>query len=186
MWKTRQVDTLSDSAMPEPTRPSPATYPHEISAHSSLLAKQQSVIGAGIVLVGEISGTESLSSLFIEGTVDGNINLPGTRVTVGCSGHVNADIVARNIVVIGTVTGNITASDRLEIRAGGCLTGDASAPRISVDDGAFVLGSILVTSNAEELAAALQMAPAEIKSRKTVGIRSEIQIPIMVPALRSA
>jgi len=186
MWKTSQVQTSTASVLPETSRPTPAIYAVEPNTHSALLAREQSVIGAGLVMVGEISGTESLKSLFIEGTVEGKINLPGTLVTVGSGGRVNAEVVARRIVISGKIVGNVAASDRLEIRAGGSLTGDASACRINVADGAFIQGSILVTSDAEELAAALHMAPTEIKAHKTVDFRSEIHVPIMVPALRSA
>ena len=186
MWKTSQVERSTVSSLPESSRTTQTVSALEPNAHATLLAKQQSVIGAGIVLVGEIVGTESLSSLFIEGTVEGTINLPGTRVTVGRSGKVNAGVIAHNIVISGAITGNVTATDRIDIRAGGSLIGDASAPRVSIDDGAIIQGSILVTKDAEELAAGLQMAPAETKSHKTVDIRPEIQIPIMVPALRSA
>lgn len=194
MWKNSQVETSPVSASAEPLRSTPAVCAPQPQKHAEFMAKQQSVVGPGIVLVGDIEGTESLSSLYIEGTVEGNINLPGAHVIVGSSGKVNAGIVARNILVSGQITGNVTASDRLEIRAGGSLTGDASAPRVSVDDGALIHGSILVTSDAEELAAAIHIAPKETKTRKTVGIRTEIQVPvqvpvqvpIMVPALRSA
>ena len=186
MWKTNQVVTSTVSVLPEPSRLTAAVCAFEPSAHDELLARQQSVIGASLVVFGEIAGMDSLSSLFIEGTVEGNINLPGTHVTVGRGGQVTAGVVARTIVVSGTIVGNVTASDRLEIRAGGSLTGDASARRINVADGAFVQGSILITNDAEELAAAVETAPTEINARKTVGIRSEIQVPIMVPALRTA
>jgi cytoskeletal protein CcmA (bactofilin family) len=137
------------------------------------------------VLVGDIEGVESLSSFYIEGTVEGNVNLPGTHVIVGRSGKVSAGIVARTILVNGAVTGNVTASERLEVRAGASLTGDAIAPRVIIEDGALVRGSVLITKDAEELAAVIQMVPAT-KSRKNADARQDSQIPMMVPALRSA
>jgi cytoskeletal protein CcmA (bactofilin family) len=186
MWKARQVETLPASAPAEPSRPAPAVLTLEPNSRAALLASHQSVIGKGLVLVGEVAGAESLESLFIEGAVQGSIDLPGCRVTVGAGGRVTAGIVARSIVLCGAVTGNVTASDRLEIRAGGSLTGDASAPRITVEDGAFILGNVLVAKDAEELAAAVNVARAAAEPRRTILIRPEIQIPVMVPSLRSA
>ena len=102
-------------------------------------SSRQATIGKGLVLSGEITGTESL---FIDGKVEGSINLPGNRVTVGRNGKVNANIDAREIVVMGNVRGNVSASDRVDIRAEGALTGDVAAARISIEDGAYFKGGI--------------------------------------------
>jgi cytoskeletal protein CcmA (bactofilin family) len=88
---------------------------------------------------GEISGAESL---YIDGKVEGSINLPGNRVTVGRNGQVAATILAREIVVLGKIRGNCQATDRVDIRAEGSLTGDVIAARISIEDGAFFKGGI--------------------------------------------
>jgi cytoskeletal protein CcmA (bactofilin family) len=74
--------------------------------------------------------------------VEGSINLSGNRVTVGRNGVVAANINAREIVVLGKVRGNLTASDRVDIRSDGSLTGDVVAARISIEDGAFFKGGI--------------------------------------------
>jgi cytoskeletal protein CcmA (bactofilin family) len=81
-------------------------------------------------------------SPFIDGKVEGSVNLNGNRVTVGRNGHVAASITAREVVVLGKVRGNVTASDRVDIRAEGALTGDVAAARISIEDGAFFKGGI--------------------------------------------
>jgi cytoskeletal protein CcmA (bactofilin family) len=86
-----------------------------------------------------LTGSESL---YIDGKVEGAINLPGNRVTVGRNGQVAANIVAREIVVLGKVRGNCQASDRVDIRSEGSLTGDVIAARISIEDGAFFKGGI--------------------------------------------
>jgi cytoskeletal protein CcmA (bactofilin family) len=99
----------------------------------------QATIGKGLVIKGEITGTESL---YIDGKVEGSINLPGNRVTVGRNGNVIASVVAREIVVLGKIRGNVTATDRIDIRAEGALTGDVTAARISIEDGAFFKGGI--------------------------------------------
>jgi cytoskeletal protein CcmA (bactofilin family) len=74
--------------------------------------------------------------------VEGSINLPGNRVTIGRNGVVSANICAREVVVIGKVKGNMTASDRVDIRNEGSLTGDVIAARISIEDGAYFKGGI--------------------------------------------
>jgi cytoskeletal protein CcmA (bactofilin family) len=124
--------------MPPPPAPEPArtrTLP--------TTAGDQATIGKGLVIKGEITGTESL---FIDGKVEGSINLPGNRVTVGANGQVSASmavcITAREIVVMGKIHGNVSATDRVDIRSEGALTGDVSAARISIEDGAFFKGGI--------------------------------------------
>jgi len=91
------------------------------------------------VIKGEVTGSESL---YIDGRVEGSINLSGNRVTIGRNGVVSANISAREIVVLGKVRGNLTASDRVDIRSDGSLTGDVVAARISIEDGAFFKGGI--------------------------------------------
>ena len=99
----------------------------------------QATIGKSLVIKGEVTGSESL---YIDGRVEGSINLAGNRVTVGRNGVVSANINAREIVVLGKVRGNLTASDRVDIRSDGSLTGDVVAARISIEDGAFFKGGI--------------------------------------------
>jgi cytoskeletal protein CcmA (bactofilin family) len=99
----------------------------------------QATIGKGLFIKGEITGSESL---YIDGKVEGAINLPGNRVTVGRNGQVGANITAREVVVLGKVRGNVSASDRVDIRAEGSLNGDVAAARISIEDGAFFKGGI--------------------------------------------
>jgi cytoskeletal protein CcmA (bactofilin family) len=96
-------------------------------------------IGRSLLVRGEVSGSEPL---YIEGRVEGAINLPTNRVTIGRNGQVDATIVAREIVVMGKVRGNCQATDRVEIRGEASLTGDVIAARISIEDGAFFKGGI--------------------------------------------
>jgi cytoskeletal protein CcmA (bactofilin family) len=100
---------------------------------------EQATIGKSLVVKGEVSGSESL---YIDGKVEGTINLPGNRVTVGRNGQVAANILAREVVVLGKVRGNVNASDRVDIRSEGSLTGDVAAARISIEDGAYFKGGI--------------------------------------------
>jgi cytoskeletal protein CcmA (bactofilin family) len=107
---------------------------------------------------GELSGSESL---YIDGKVEGAINLPGNRVTVGRNGQVAANIVAREVVVLGKVRGNCQASDRVDIRSEGSLTGDVIAARISIEDGAFFKGGIDIRKPGSDAKGAATPAAAE-------------------------
>jgi cytoskeletal protein CcmA (bactofilin family) len=116
----------------------------------------QATISKGLFIKGEISGTESL---YIDGKVEGSIVLNGNRVTVGRNGHVAASISAREVVVLGKVRGNVTASDRVDIRAEGALTGDVAAARISIEDGAFFKGGIDIRKTEAKAGAGGAAAP---------------------------
>ncbi|QMV19202.1 polymer-forming cytoskeletal protein [Granulicella sp. 5B5] len=139
MWKPNQPATPSTP----PTDPARSATPAggaSFDARSAAGAPgDQATIGKSLVVKGEISGAESL---YIDGKVEGSINLPGNRVTVGRNGQVAATILAREIVVLGKIRGNCQATDRVDIRAEGSLTGDVIAARISIEDGAFFKGGI--------------------------------------------
>jgi len=135
-----EKQTMSTPPTPTPTptivtEPTPATAPR----NASLNSQEQATIGKSLVIKGEVTGSESL---YIDGRVEGSINLAGNRVTIGRNGVVAANISAREIVVIGKVRGNLAASDRVDIRNEGSLTGDVVAQRISIEDGAFFKGGI--------------------------------------------
>jgi cytoskeletal protein CcmA (bactofilin family) len=103
----------------------------------------QATIGRTLVIKGEISGSEAL---YIDGRIEGKIIMPDSRVTIGRNGKVDASIQAREVVIMGKVTGNIECSDRVDIRAEGSVSGDISTSRISVEDGAALKGGIQVRS----------------------------------------
>lgn len=102
-------------------------------------SQEQATIGKSLLVKGEVSGSESL---YIDGHVEGSINLPGNRVTVGRNGQVTANINAREAVILGKVKGNVSASDRVDIRNEGSLHGDVVCQRVSIEDGAYFKGSI--------------------------------------------
>jgi cytoskeletal protein CcmA (bactofilin family) len=139
MWKPSQSEPQNTVPNPEPARPAPAAPSHDPAGRAGVAAGDQAVIGKGLFVKGEVSGTESL---YIDGKVEGSINLAGNRVTVGRNGQVSANITAREVVVLGKVKGNVSASDRVDIRAEGALSGDVAAARISIEDGAFFKGGI--------------------------------------------
>ena len=172
MWKPNQTGPNSPST-PEPARPStPASAPTTFDAApvrpaasvpSTSSAGEQATIGKSLIVKGELSGSESL---YIDGKVEGAINLPGNRVTVGRNGQVAANIMAREVVVLGKVRGNINASDRVDIRSEGSLTGDVAAARISIEDGAYFKGGIDIRKPGDTKGAAAAPAaePAEVKT----------------------
>jgi cytoskeletal protein CcmA (bactofilin family) len=139
MWKPSQ-SAPALTPTPEPVRPAaPAAPSFEAPRATTAAAGEQATIGKSLFIKGEITGSESL---YIDGKIEGTINLPGNRITVGRNGQVNASVTAREIVVLGKVKGNVSATDRVDIRAEGALTGDVSAARISIEDGAFFKGGI--------------------------------------------
>ena len=101
----------------------------------------QANIGRSLVIKGEVTGAESL---FIDGRVEGTINFPDNRVTVGRNGVVAANITANEVVIMGKVQGNVECADRLDIRSEGLLTGDVITHRISVEEGAILKGGVEV------------------------------------------
>ena len=133
----QRVDAAPYS-VPDPTRQVRPSNAFEPSA-STVMLHERSTIGKSLLIKGEITGSESL---YIEGTVEGSVNLPDDRVTVGRNGRVSANIAAREIVVLGEVVGSCEASDHFDIRSEASLCGDVVVSRISVEDGAFLTGSI--------------------------------------------
>jgi cytoskeletal protein CcmA (bactofilin family) len=139
MWKPNQPGSTNPTPTPEPSRPVPPPPAFEPPSRAPAPVGEQATIGKSLFIKGEITGSESL---FVDGKVEGSIILPGNRVTVGRNGQVGANISAREIVVLGKIRGNVSATDRVDIRAEGSLSGDVSAARISIEDGAFFKGGI--------------------------------------------
>jgi cytoskeletal protein CcmA (bactofilin family) len=121
---------------------------------------EQATIGRSVVIKGEVSGAESL---YIDGRIEGTINFADSRVTIGRNAVIVANVTAKEVVVMGTVTGNIQCTDRLDIRSEGSLTGDVVTPRVSVEDGALLKGSVEVRTAQKQAAQAHEKAQAQAK-----------------------
>jgi len=160
MWKSTAPNSPNAPAEPQrtpttPHNPTPTSGPstpeyNPVSAPrtaATSATSEQATIGKSLVIKGEVTGSESL---YIDGRVEGSINLPGNRVTVGRNGVVAANVTAREIVVQGKVRGNMTASDRVDISNEGSLTGDVVAQRISIEDGAYFKGGIDIRKPGKE------------------------------------
>ncbi len=101
--------------------------------------KNMATIGQSIVFKGELTGDEDLE---IDGRVEGTVDLKNHQLTIGANGNLKAEVTAKSIIVIGKVTGNLVAAERIEIQATGIVDGDVRAPRLNVQEGAVLNGRI--------------------------------------------
>ena len=144
MWKREEP-----VRPPQPATPSAARERETREAPEPIKARPEPVnktaagdtvnIGKSVVIKGELTGSEDLT---IEGQVEGKIELKQNVLTIGPNGRIKAQIVAKIVVVQGDVHGNITATERVDIRDNGSVDGDVSAPRVAIADGAHFRGSI--------------------------------------------
>jgi cytoskeletal protein CcmA (bactofilin family) len=158
MWGTKKPEPPRPDAVatPSPVAPVPV-YPGPVPAHNAPETKLEVTsmtnevrpltpasttgarLGPSLHVKGEINGNEDLH---VDGSVEGLISLEDRKLTVGASAKVSADISAREIVVFGTVKGNLRARDRIEIKKDGSVVGDLTTARIMIEDGAYFKGSI--------------------------------------------
>jgi cytoskeletal protein CcmA (bactofilin family) len=96
-------------------------------------------IGQGVVVEGRITSAQDLR---IDGKVDGTIEVGDYGLIIGASAAIKADLIARSVLISGTVTGNVTASDRVDVHPTGSVEGDITTPRLVLADGAVVKGNI--------------------------------------------
>jgi cytoskeletal protein CcmA (bactofilin family) len=96
-------------------------------------------IGKSVVIKGELSGSEDLT---IEGQVEGKIELRQNVLTIGANARIKAQVFAKSVVILGEVTGNVTASEKVDIRDNGSVDGDIASPRVAIAEGAHFRGSI--------------------------------------------
>jgi len=143
------------SAAQEPAQPAPATAPSVQEPVKSLqgsslgfdqppggkrpMNEELASIGKSIVINGELTGSEDLT---IEGRVEGKIDLKEHVLTVGMNGRIKAQITAKSIVVFGHVTGNLTATEKVDIKEKGSVEGDIISPRVAIADGSHFKGSV--------------------------------------------
>src|SRR5207245_7037124 len=160
MWKQREEPTKPPSVPASPAqRPSYSgqtpsysaqTPSHALTATAVVeqtkkeketrpMHEELASIGKSIVINGELSGSEDLT---IEGRVDGKIELRDHVLTVGSNGRIKAQVSAKAIVVLGQVTGNLNATEKVDIKESGSVEGDIVAPRVAIADGSHFRGSI--------------------------------------------
>ncbi len=134
----RQKSEPESAASDRPAAPKPPTTPATTSGREKRMEKLVN-IGQSVQIKGELTGNEDLT---IEGVVDGKIFVKDHSLTIGANGRITAEVHAKTVHVVGTVTGNITADDKVEIAPSGTVHGDIRAPRVSISDGAKFKGAI--------------------------------------------
>ena len=116
-------------------------------------------IGKSVMIKGHVNGNEDLT---IEGRVDGKIELQQNVLTIGPNGKIEAELIAKSVVVLGDVTGNVTATERIEIRDSGSVDGDLVSPRVVIAEGAHFRGSVDMQRGAVDQLES-EKKPAEVK-----------------------
>ncbi|MGZ4866252.1 MAG: bactofilin family protein [Candidatus Angelobacter sp.] len=150
MWKPRPEDNKPMSM--NPTQPAQPVPPPAAVAAPSIPAPHKETpkasdphradvghIGKSVQIKGELTGSEDL---YLDGSIEGTIDLRDHSLIIGPNGKIKADITARDLVVHGKVEGNVTATGRVELRKSCTLIGDVSTQRIVIEDGAFFKGAI--------------------------------------------
>jgi len=107
-------------------------------------------IGKSVVIKGELNGSEDLT---VEGHVEGRIELKDHVLTIGPNGKIKAQVFAKAVIVLGEVNGNVTASEKVDIRDGGSVDGDIIAPRVAIAEGAHFRGSVDMQRKGQQPAA---------------------------------
>jgi cytoskeletal protein CcmA (bactofilin family) len=143
MWK--RDEAVKPPAPPSPAPPA-ATVPQSAPtvAHSSPEARPSGSrdvvhIGKSVVIKGELNGSEDLT---IEGHVEGKIELRDHVLTIGPNGRIRAAVFAKAVIVVGEVVGNVTATEKVDIRDNGSVDGDIISPRVAIAEGAHFRGSV--------------------------------------------
>src|SRR5437867_11599831 len=141
MWKRDESDRpgrqqLAPTSGHAPT-PEQAYTPRSKTSHQ--MERDIVNIGKSVVIKGELNGSEDLT---IEGQVEGTIELRDHVLTIGPNGKIKAQVFAKSVIVLGEVTGNVTASEKVDIRDKGSVDGDIISPRVAIDDGAHFSGSV--------------------------------------------
>ena len=105
-------------------------------------AEGSTVIGKSVIIRGELSGSEDL---FMDGEIEGTITLTDSRLTVGPNARIHADINVQDVIVFGSIEGNVKATGRLELRQSASVTGDIQAGRLSIEESASLRGRVELT-----------------------------------------
>jgi cytoskeletal protein CcmA (bactofilin family) len=134
----------------------PASDPSAFSRPGTPGARSLACIGPSLEIKGRITAEEDLQ---IDGKVEGPVSIRGHRLTVGRSGQLNSEVSSRELVVFGKVSGNVNASDRVEIKKDGAVIGDIQTTRISIEDGAIFKGRIEIDRPGSKPAAVPALKP---------------------------
>jgi cytoskeletal protein CcmA (bactofilin family) len=122
-------------------------------------ADGSTVIGKSVVVRGELSGNEDL---YMDGDLEGTISLTDSRLTIGPNAHILADIKVRDLIVFGTLKGNVYASGRIDLRQSAVVNGDMFASRLSIEESAMIKGRVELTS--QPIVSATVKAPSAVSA----------------------
>jgi cytoskeletal protein CcmA (bactofilin family) len=142
MWKRDEAvkPTSGQPGVPAATASTqPAYTPAAVQPEGRRIERDIVNIGKSVVIKGELNGSEDLT---IEGHVEGRIELKDHALTIGPNGKIKAQVFAKSVIVLGEVNGNVTASEKVDIRDGGSVDGDIIAPRVAIAEGAHFRGSV--------------------------------------------
>jgi len=120
-------------------------------------------IGKTVVIKGDISGSEDI---YVDGQVDGSVQLLGHSLTIGPNGRVHASVAAKNVTVGGSLEGNIHATERTEMRKSAVVNGDVQTRRIAIEEGAYFKGKLEILSDTKAAAPGASAAAATVSSPK--------------------
>jgi cytoskeletal protein CcmA (bactofilin family) len=147
MWKRDEAVKPTGSAGPgsapaTPTSAPPVAEPvrsQSNQSHDHRLERSTVNIGKSVVIKGELNGSEDLT---IEGQVEGKIELRQNVLTIGPNGKIKAQLFAKSVIILGEVVGNVTATEKVDIRDNGSVDGDIASPRVAIAEGAHFRGSV--------------------------------------------
>jgi cytoskeletal protein CcmA (bactofilin family) len=150
MWKrdeaVKPTGPAAQGSGPAQPAGAPTAAPAEAAARPATtsdpqrgLEKTAVNIGKSVVIKGELNGSEDLT---IEGQVEGKIELRQNVLTIGPNARIKAQVFAKSVIILGEVTGNVAATDKVDIRDNGSVDGDIAAPRVAIAEGAHFRGSI--------------------------------------------
>lgn len=161
MWKRDEsVKSATPPAQTPAATPSApvAAAPAASEPRTQQLGRDNVNIGKSVIIKGELSGSEDLT---IEGHVEGRIDLKDNVLTIGPNGKIKAEVFAKAVVVLGEVTGNVTASEKVDIRDNGSVDGDIASPRVAIAEGAHFRGAVdMQRAGAKAQAQAKPSSPA--------------------------
>ncbi len=182
MWNKRKEEEYPPKSPATPSAPASQikeNAPMSTSpapTHHAPESRGPASIGKSVMIKGQIFSREDLT---IDGEIDGSVELHEHRLTVGPNGKLQAGVKAREVVVLGTIHGNVEASDKIDIRKDAKLVGDIKTARIVIEDGAYFKGSIDI---ARPEAARTPAAPAQPKSQSTSATSSNAATPATAAA----
>ena len=173
MWKRDEaVRPVSGQPAPTPPTAPPASAAAPVYSGPAKTEGTTVNIGKSVVIKGELNGSEDLT---IEGHVEGTIQLRDHILTIGSNGRIKAQVFAKAVIVLGEVTGNVTASEKVDIRDNGSVDGDIVSPRVAIAEGAHFRGTVDMQRSkaagqpAAKPAAAATAAPAAAPAAQKVG-----------------